>query len=95
MEIDYNKYSPFVYETYKGKVIYVRMKKVLYGMFLVSILYYQKFRSDIEAIGYEVNPYDIFVANKYIDKKQYTICYHVDDIKSSHMDFKINNKFIE
>ena len=95
LEIDYNKHSPFVHETQKGKIIYMRVKKALYGMLLASIPYYQKFRSDVESIGHEVNPCDICVANKYIDKKQHTTCWHVDDIKSSHVDPKVNDKFAE
>ena len=42
------------------------MMKALYGMMIASVLYYKKFRKDIESIGYVVNPYDICVANKTI-----------------------------
>ena len=52
-----------IYENNK-KVLYVRMLKALYGMMIASVLYYKKFRKDIESIGYEVNPYDNCVANK-------------------------------
>ena len=56
-------------------------------------MYYKKFRTDIESIGFEVNPYDICVANRTIDGKQHTVTWHVDDLKSSHMDPKVNDKF--
>jgi hypothetical protein len=56
---------PGVYDKYvvhegkqKQKVLYVRMLKALYGMLISSILYYKKFRKDIEGIGFEVNPYE-------------------------------------
>ena len=83
--------SPETYKQYvvyeKGKkVLYVRMLKALYGMMIASVLYYKKFRSDIESIGYEVNPYDNFVASKMIKGHQHTITWHVDDVKSSHVD---------
>ena len=57
----YNKYA-----RYKGgqKIISVRMLKSIYVMLVSSILYYKKLRKDIEAIVFEVNPYDIFAANQ-------------------------------
>jgi hypothetical protein len=51
-----------VYEG-KDKVLYVKMLKAIYGMLQSSLLYYKKFRKDIESIGFEVNPYDPCVAN--------------------------------
>jgi hypothetical protein len=52
--------APKVYEgysTYKGKtkVLYVKMLKAIFGMLQSSLLYYKKFRKDIEPIGFEVN----------------------------------------
>jgi len=47
-----------------------------------SLLYYKRFRKDIESIGFEVNPYDMCVANQIIDGKHHTITWHVDDVKS-------------
>ena len=90
--------SPETYKNYvvyeRGKkVLYVRMLKALYGMMIASVLYYKKFRSDIESIGYEVNPYDNCVANKMIKDHQHTITWHVDDVKSSHVDPEVNNEF--
>ena len=62
---------PGVYDNYvvyegrgKQKVLYVQMLMALYGMMIASILYYKKFRKDIEGVGFEVNPYDICVANR-------------------------------
>jgi hypothetical protein len=69
------------------------MMKALYGMMIASILYYKKFRKDIEEIGFEINPYDICVANRIIDEKQQTVTWHVDDLKSSHMNKKVNDEF--
>jgi len=40
----------------KQKVLYVRMLKALYRMMIASILYYKKFRKEIESIRFEVNP---------------------------------------
>jgi len=67
--------------------------KSLYGMMKASVLYYKKFRNDIEDIGYKINPYDICVANKMVNEKQHTIKWHVDDVKSSHVDPQVNEDF--
>jgi len=60
-----------------------------------SLLYYKRFRKDIESIGFEVNPYDMCVANQIIDGKHHTITWHVDDVKSIHEDSKVNDEFFD
>ena len=57
----------------KNKVVYVRMLKALYDMLISSILYYKKFRKDTESVGFEVNPYNICVANRQVNGKQQTV----------------------
>jgi hypothetical protein len=47
-------YDNYVIDEGKHKTLYVRMLKALYGMLISSILYYKKFRKDIESIGFEV-----------------------------------------
>ena len=89
LEIDFEKYSPFVYENEKERILYVVLKKALYGMLMASILYYKKFKKDIEGIGYNLNLYDMCVANKIVNGKQHTLTWHVDDIKASHLDPKV------
>jgi type I restriction-modification system DNA methylase subunit len=71
------------------------MLMALYGMLISSILYYKKLRKDIELIGFEVNPYNICVANQMINGEQQTVMWHVDDLKSSHVDPKVNDNFYE
>ena len=75
------------------KILYVEMLKALYAMLKASILYYNKFRRDIEAEGYTINPYDPCVANKVVNKKQHTLTWHVDDVKSSHVESRANDEF--
>ena len=92
--------SPKTFEKYvvyegNNKVLYVRMIKALYGMLQSSLLYYKKFRKDIESIGFKVNPYDPCVANRIVNGKQHTVTWHVDDLKSSHVDSKVNDQFLE
>ena len=89
-------YEPYVvYEGKNGteKVLYVRMLMALYGMLIASLLYYKKFIKDLKSIGFEVNPYDVCVANRKIKDHQHTVLWHVDDLKSSHVDPSVNDEF--
>jgi hypothetical protein len=36
--------------------------------------------------GFEIKPYDWIIANKMMNGKQYTVLWHFDDIKISHLD---------
>jgi hypothetical protein len=94
LEIDNQRYRDYVTVEDNKKILYVRMVKALYGMLKSSLLYYKKFRKDIEEIGFKVNPYDPCVANRIVNGKQHTIVWHVDDLKSSHVDPEVNRKFL-
>ena len=95
LELDAATYAPYVVYEGKSKVIYVRMVKALYGLIIASLLYYKKFKKDIETIGFKVNPYDPCVANRVVNGKQHTVTWHVDDLKSSHVDPKVNDTFLQ
>ena len=60
--------------------------KAIYGMLQSALLFYQQFRKDLEEYGFIFNPYDPCVANKMVNGKQFTITFHVDDLKASHED---------
>jgi hypothetical protein len=62
-------------------------------MLQASLLFYKKLRKDLEGIGFKINPYNPCVANRTINGKQHTLTWHVDDLKSSHVDSKVNNEF--
>jgi hypothetical protein len=86
-------YTDFVTYERGSKIIYLQMLKALYGMLQASLLYYKKFRADVESIGFEINPYDPCVANKNTNDMQHTLVWHVDDLKSSHVDSSVNDDF--
>ena len=88
-------YSGYVVYENGKKVIYVVVLRALYGMLISALLWYKKFCSDLEGIGFIFNPYDPCIANRIVKKKQQTIRFHVDDLKSSHVDSKVNDKFLE
>ena len=92
--------SPKIYKLYVRfdmkigeKILYVCMLKDIYGMLIASLLNYKKFRKDIKSIGFEVNPYDACVANRMVNGKQHTFAWHIDDLKSIHVDPKVNDDF--
>jgi hypothetical protein len=89
-------YRKFVTTNAKGKsVLYVQLEKAVYGMMKSALLFYQKLVTDLTSIGFDINPYDPCVANKIIDGKQMTICWHVDDLLMGHEDSKIVTKFLK
>ena len=61
-------YQDFVKDERNHKVLYVEMLKALYGMLQSSLLYYKKFRKDLEEIGFKINPYNLCVTNKTVPK---------------------------
>ena len=54
-----------------------------------ALFFYQKFVGDLMTIGFELNPYDPCVTNKTINGKQLTHVWHVDNIKSRHVEAKV------
>ena len=96
LEIAPEVYEPFVHIDKKGvKQLLLQCHNAIYGTMLASLLYYKKFVKSLLLIGFEINPYDPCIANKMINGKQMTICFHVDDCKLSHHDCKAVDDFIE
>ena len=63
-------------------------------MLVSAVLFYWKLTKALLSYSFELNPYDPCVANKMVNGEQLTICWHVDDLKSSHIDPKVNNEFL-
>jgi hypothetical protein len=59
----------------------------------IPALWYKKFRGELERKGFKFNPYDPCVANRTENGSQHTLLFHVDDLKSSHKDSKVNGQF--
>ena len=94
LELAEEVYKDFVVYENNIKVLYVEVLKALYGMLQASLLFYKKLKKDLESIGFKINPYDPCVANRMINGKQHTVTWHVDDLKSSHIDKKVNDDFL-
>ena len=93
LEIFPGVYDKYVQYKKRQNIFYIRILKALYVMFVYSIFYYKKFRNYIKVIGFEVNPYNICVANHTKCGKKQTVNWNVDDLESSHVDPKLNDEF--
>ena len=94
VELDCNLFHDKVVYEKKEKVLYVHVKKAIYGMIQSSLMFYKKLRADLESEGFKINPYDPCIANKMVNGKQMTIAWLVDDLKVSHKHEKAVNEFI-
>ena len=86
-------YGKYVVFENGRKIVYVVVLKAIYGMLIASLLWYKKFKKDLEKEGFVFNPYDPCVANRIVNKAQQTIVFHVDNLKSSHIHKKVNDEF--
>ncbi len=86
------KVAPSIYHKYithnatEKPVLYVQLEKAVYGMMKSALLFYPKLVADLLSLGYKINLYDPCVANKMINGKQMTICWHVYDLFLGHAD---------
>eukprot|EP00957_Ditylum_brightwellii_P112575 8581787-Ditylum_brightwellii.AAC.1 len=61
-----------IYRKYLGigknnkPVLYVKLQKALYGYLKSALLFYNKLVGDLKGLGFEINPYNLCVANKMI-----------------------------
>ena len=84
------KLDPKLYSKYKkienGKsVLYVKLKKALYGTIQADLQFWKNLTNTIISWGFEINPYDWCVSNKTMNGKHLTAVWHVDDLKISHV----------
>jgi hypothetical protein len=61
-------------------VVYVKLKKALYGCIQSAKLWYDKLCRVLKACGYTRNEYDRCLFNKVVDGVQCTVAFHVDDL---------------
>ena len=76
-EID-TSYLEFIWYNQKGKpMMYVQLKKELYGMLQAALLFWKLLSNTLQEWGFHTNEYDRCIANKIIDSKQCTIVWHI------------------
>ena len=61
-------------------VVYVKLKKALYGCIQSAKLWYDKLCEVLSKDGYVKNDYDECLFNKMVNGVQCTIAFHVDDL---------------
>ena len=93
VELNPELYGPYVVYEKNRKVLYVQVMRAIYGMLEAALLWYKKFRKELEDVGFKFNPYDPCVANRVEKGSQHTLLFHVDDLKSTHKDPKVNDQF--
>ena len=94
------KIDPQLYEeslTMKNgkKVLYVRLKKALYGTVQTTLLFYYNLFGNLKEWGFELNSYDTCVANMKMYGKQCTILWHNDDLNISRVDSNFLDSIIK
>jgi hypothetical protein len=95
VEVNPARYAAYVVYENGVKTLYLVVLRGLYGMLIAAMLWYKRFRQELEEEqGFEFNPYDPCVANRIVKGKQQTVLFHVDDLKSSHVDPKVNDDFL-
>ena len=93
VKLDPIKYKDHIVYENNQQVIYVVILMAIYGMLIAALLWYKKFRSDLEEVKFVFNPYDPCICNRMVNKKQQTVRFHVDDLKSSHVSPKVHDLF--
>jgi Reverse transcriptase (RNA-dependent DNA polymerase) len=92
--LDPELYKKFVQTRNNKTVLYVELKKALYGTLKAALLFWKLLSQELKNMGFEVNPYDVCVMNKMINGKQCTILWHVDDLKISHVEAEVVTEII-
>jgi Reverse transcriptase (RNA-dependent DNA polymerase) len=95
VKLDPKLYRKYVQTTNGKSVLYVQLKKALYGTLKAALLFWKKLTTKLKEWGFIINPYDWCVANKLINGKQCTIIWHVDDLKISHVDADVVSDIIK
>ena len=67
------------------KILYICILKAIYGIIESDLIWYELYMSVLKNMGFQLNPYDMCVANKDIKWKQCTTAWNVDDNKVSYL----------
>ena len=76
-----DEYKDYVTNEKNKPVLYLKLKKALYGYIMIALLWYRTFVGVLVDLGFNLNRYDACVANKEIQGSQCTVCWYVDHKK--------------
>ena len=88
------EYTEYVRTENGKKVLDLQVKKAIYGMIELALLWYELYTSVMTELGFELNPYDLCVANKIINGKQCTVAWYVDDNRISHVEQEVVDEIV-
>ena len=77
------------------KVLDVHITQAIYVMLVSAILFYCQLTKALLSYSFKLNLYDPCVDNRIANCHQLTICWHVDDLKSGHINPKVNDEFLQ
>ena len=95
-QVNPSKYQQYIVIENGKPVIYVELAKALYGTMQGAILFYNNISTFlVDDLGFEINPYNKCVANKIIKGKQCMVCWHVDELKISHVNQSVLDNIVK
>ncbi len=89
VQVDPQLYRKYIIHNCKNQpLLYVKLSKAIYGFLKSALLFYQKFVKDLKPYSspFIINLYNPCVANATVAGSQTTVTWHVDDLKTSHID---------
>jgi hypothetical protein len=95
VRLDPKLYRKYVHSRNGKPILYVELKKALYGTLKAALLFWKRLSNQLAEWGFKVNPYDCCAANKMINGKQCAVVWHVDNLKISHVDPDVVSGIIE
>ena len=95
LHVNQKKYETCVFEIKGHKILYVKLLKAMYGMLKALLLWYTLFANTLKDNGFQINPYNNCVANKTVNRSQFTICWYLDDIIYSHKERTVVENLIK
>ena len=94
-KISLDTYGDYVHQRRGQSHIYCCLNVALYGTLKAALLFWQKLSDSLKTRGFNINPYDWCIANRNIKGSQYTIVWHVDDLKISHASPKVVDQLVD
>ena len=88
-------YQDYMVTEGNQKVLYEHITQAISRMLVSAMLFYCKLTKALLSYGFELNLYYPCGANKMVNSEHLTICWHVDDLKSSHINPKVKDKFFQ
>ena len=78
------EFTPHVIYKSKTKVLCMKGLRAIYDCLESTMIWYNLYLTTLEGMSFELNPYDVCVANNITNGKKCTTVWYVDDNKISH-----------